>query len=324
MAEVSVIIPAYNEAGAVGKTVRAVRSCLESSGHVHEIIVVNDGSSDATGREAEEAGARVISHPINVGYGNSILTGVREAKYPLIALTDADGSYPVEEIPSMVTETARRGLHMLVAARQGKHFHGPLPKRLARVAFKFLAEFVVGQRIPDINSGLRVMSTEMTRELAPFLCGGFSLTTTLTMIAMLTSRFVDYRKVPYHERHGKSKVRYARDTLRTAQILIMTILLFNPIKLYILASGLVLLSGVTAAIFWMLIPVLRAVIGLFSAFGLTAAILLGLGFLAEQRRASIGLRPPGNWKSTQTDEADASQVDPRQISESNKAITPGE
>lgn len=291
MAEVSIVIPAYNESGAVGDTVRAVRQCLDASGHVYEVIVVNDGSSDGTGKEAEEAGATVIHHPKNIGYGNAILSGVRRAKYSLIALTDADGSYPLEEIPSMVTEVTDRGLDMLVAARQGKHFHGPLPKRLARVAFKFLAEFVVGQRIPDINSGLRVMSTSMMRELGPFLCGGFSMTTTLTLIAMLTSRFVDYRKVAYHERQGKSKVRYARDTLRTAQILVMTILLFNPIKLYILAAGFVFFLGFVAVTLLLLFPGLGSVLALFGGFGFTAAILLGLGFLAEQHRVSIWLRP---------------------------------
>ena len=91
MTEVSIVIPAYNEAGAVGQTVKDVQQAFESSGHTYEIIVVNDGSRDETGREAEEAGAIVVSHPKNIGYGNAIITGIRRARYPLIWLTDADG-----------------------------------------------------------------------------------------------------------------------------------------------------------------------------------------------------------------------------------------
>jgi hypothetical protein len=159
-------------------------------------------------------------------------------------------------------------------------------KAIARLFFKFLAEFTTGTRIPDINSGLRVVRRNLIDNYRAVLCGGFSFTTTITVIAMLTHHFVDYRPIKYYKRFGKSKVRYFRDTLRAAQILTMTILIFNPIKLYILLAGLTLGTllplGVVAAIVpWLSIPMLTICLAFCATY-----LVLGLGFLAEQHRAS--------------------------------------
>lgn len=285
MAEVSIVIPAYNEAGAVGDTVQAVRRVFDRTDHTYEVIVVNDGSRDDTGREARDAGARVVRHPVNVGYGNAILSGVRHARYDLIGLTDADGTYPIDQLPDMVDQVDRRGLDMIVGARRGRQYTGRLGKRIARRLFKALAEFTVGQRIPDINSGLRVMRREMVMKFAPVACGGFSFSTTMTLVAMLTGHFVSHRPIDYGSRAGASKVRYFRDTLRAGQILVMAILLFNPIKLYILLAAGVLAVGLPAVLLAIVIPPWAPWIMIFSAFFLTAAVIMGFGFLAEQRRA---------------------------------------
>ena len=219
MASISIVIPAYNEQNAIADTIAGVRRAFDATNHEYEIIVVDDCSADRTRELALEAGAVVVTHPKNAGYGNSLLTGIRNAKHPWIGITDADGTYPVEELPSMLDEADRRELDMLVGARQGKHYRGSAVKSTARVGFKWLSEFVVGQRIPDINSGLRIMRRDMVLRFAPVLSGGFSFTTTITIIAFLTHHFVDYRPVAYHPRIDASHVRYVRDTLRTAQII---------------------------------------------------------------------------------------------------------
>jgi glycosyltransferase involved in cell wall biosynthesis len=286
MGKISVIIPAYNESGAVGDTVGRVRRIFESSDHECEVIVVDDGSSDATAAEAAEAGATVVVHPHNIGYGNAIMSGVDRAGCDLIGLTDADGTYPVEELPSMVDEVEARRWDMLVGARQGKHYHGSTTKRIARSMFKFLAEFTTGTRIPDINSGLRVFRRHLVDDYRSVLCGGFSFTTTITIIAMLTQHFVAYRPVPYFARHGRSKVHYFRDTLRTAQILTMTVLIFNPIKLYILLAGLTGSATIPLAVAAAIFPRWAAsfvVLGLLLA---ATCVIVALGFQAEQHRAS--------------------------------------
>ncbi len=287
MINVSIIIPAFNENNSIYKTIKSVIELFDNTNFKYELIVVDDGSDDRIVSSEKIKDVIVIRHPLNIGYGNALLTGIHNAQGEIIAIADADGTYPISELPSMIQELQTRGLDMLVGARQGKFFDGSLVKRIARIAFKALAEFTTGQKIPDINSGLRVMRREMVLKFAPVLCGGFSFTTTITVIALLTSHFVDHRPINYHARIGKSKVRYFRDTLRTAQILVMAILMFNPVKLYLLLACSVLIIGVIAILLTLLAPVLSGAVLLASMFWLTAVVLLGLGFIAEQRRAHM-------------------------------------
>ena len=287
MAEVSVVIPDYNEARGVGDTVRRVREAFENSPHSCEIIVVDDGSQDDSADEARHAGALVLQHPHNLGYGNSLLTGIRHARCPVVAITDADGTYPVQELPGMVSELEERGLDMLVGARRGKQYQGSFLKRMARFCFKFLAEFTCGRKIPDINSGLRVMRRDMVLDFAGGLCGGFSFTTSITIVAMQNNCFVAYRPIDYDRRIGKSHVRYFRDTLRTAQILISTILLFNPIKLFLLYSLMMFVVGAAVLLLYALVPSIQGGVVVASLYLLAVSLLLGFGFLAEQRRMTF-------------------------------------
>lgn len=284
MAAVSIVIPAFNEAGAVAQTIQKVQQAFEGSEHSCEVIVVDDGSKDETAVEAEKAGATLVRHPYNIGYGNALLTGICHAQHPIVGITDADGTYPVHELPKMVTELEERKLDMLVGARTGKQYYGSFMKRIARFWFKVLAEYTCGRTIPDINSGLRVMRRDMVMRYAPVLCGGFSFTTTITIIAILTNHFVAYRKIEYARRVGKSHVRYFRDTLRSAQILIMTIVLFNPIKLYLLYAMFVLGVGVAAILVCAFFPELSNFVLIASLYFLAASLLIGSSFLSEQRR----------------------------------------
>ena len=297
MGEVSIVIPAYNESGIVGKTVESVREVFRTSGHAFEIIVVNDGSTDNTGREAEDAGALVIHHPTNIGYGNAILTGVTHAKHSFIAITDADGTYPVSELPAMVSETEDRGLDMLVGARKGKHYQGTIFKRGARGVLRFMAEFTAGKKIPDVNSGLRVMRRDMVLEYAPLLCGGFSFTTTITVIALLQRRSVGYREIEYNARHGKSKVSYLRDTLRVTRLLATVLLLFHPVKLYVLLAAGVLGMGILAVIMHIALEISGVILSILLATGLTAVLLIAVGLPAKQRRVIAETGWTGSFKT---------------------------
>ncbi|MBI4774007.1 MAG: glycosyltransferase family 2 protein [Deltaproteobacteria bacterium] len=297
MGQVSIVIPAYNESGIVGNTVESVREVFRDSGHEFEVIVVDDGSTDQTGREAEDAGALVIHHPKNIGYGNAILTGVKHARHPLVAITDADGTYPVSELPAMVSETEERGLDMLAGARKGKHYRGTAFKSGARAVLKYMAEFTAGRKIPDVNSGLRVMRRDMVLEYGPLLCGGFSFTTTITAVAMLDRRFVEYREIEYKARHGKSKVSYLRDALRVTRLLATVLLLFHPMKLYLLLAAGVSATGILAVIAHVALDVSGVTVSIFLATGLAAAFLIAMGLLAEQRRVMAETERAGSFRT---------------------------
>ena len=244
---ISVVIPAFNEAASIRATIEDVRRAL--SVLEHEVIVVDDGGSDATGEHAAAAGARVIRHPHNLGYGAALKTGVRAAQHDTIFITDADGTYPNGDMPKLLAEF-HRGFNMVVGARSGDHYRESAIKAPLRYLLKWLVEFTTGRRIPDVNSGLRVFSRADAMPLLDDLCNTFSFTTSLTLAYLMTSRFVGYVPIDYHSRVGQTKVRLFRDSLRTLQFIVQAILQYNPLKLFILVCAIEALIGVLLLAVW--------------------------------------------------------------------------
>jgi glycosyltransferase involved in cell wall biosynthesis len=243
--KISVLVPAFNEERVVAETVERVKAVLERCGVDHEVIVIDDGSSDATAQRAAGTGARVLRHPTNGGYGRALKTGMRAAGGEWIAILDADGSYPIEALPSLLERVPE--FDMVVGARTGRHYRGSLMKWWGRVALQRMVRFVAGTVVPDVNSGLRVFRKSIALANIDRIGNGFSFTTTLTLAMLLEGHFVLYVPIEYLERVGRSKVRLGRDTLRTLQILVMAIVAYNPIKLFLLlayAQGLATLLGV--------------------------------------------------------------------------------
>ncbi len=271
---VSVVIPAFDEEEAVAGVIRAVADVLTDAGIGHEIIVVDDGSADATGERARTAGARVVRNPTNKGYGFALLRGIEAAANELVVITDADGTYPAEPLPGMIE--AAGTYDMVVGRRTGALYHGPPLKRLSRLVFRFLAEFTCGTRIPDINSGLRILRRSFVLRHRRAISTGYSFTTTVTLIALLEGQHLEYRDIPYRARYGQSKVHWLRDSLRSLQIITETILLYNPLKAFLLLAGACVLVGLTRVLALWLLPV-----GSSSAVGALAhAVYAGLLILA--------------------------------------------
>ena len=235
-----------------------------------EVIVVDDGSTDATALVAEGAGATVVRHPANGGYGRSLMDGIRAARHDVIVITDGDGSYPVERIPDLVGKV-EAGFDMAVGARQGTQQYDSVLKIPARLLFKFLVEFTTGSRIADINSGLRSFRKSDALPYFPDLCQGFSFTTTLTLIYKLTGKFIVYLPIEYHKRAGASKVRIIRDSLRTLQYIIEAIAIYNPLKLFLLLCLILDALAAFAFLSWLLARQ--------PAFLTVAATLVGFSFL---------------------------------------------
>tara|TARA_B100000965_G_scaffold363853_1_gene346953 strand:+ start:8402 stop:9262 length:861 start_codon:yes stop_codon:yes gene_type:complete len=280
---VSVIIPALNEEGAISDTVKRVEAVLESAQiKPFEIIVVDDGSSDRTGELASAAGARVIRNPHNVGYGRSLKIGVTAAANDTIVITDADGTYPIEEIPTLL-DRYKEGFDMVVGERRGEHYRGSAIKWPMRILLRFLVEWTAGRSIPDINSGLRVFSRGTSMAFFGHLCDTFSFTTSLTLAYMMTSKFVSYLPIDYHERLGKTKVRLWRDSMRTLQYIVQAVLYYDPLKIFVLMTiACCLIAAVSVGIGIMF----KLLTGFLMAVGaLIAAILVfGLGLLADLLR----------------------------------------
>jgi glycosyltransferase involved in cell wall biosynthesis len=271
----SAVIPAFNEELGISGVVSGLRDALTRAGYGEEdfeVLVVDDGSSDRTADEAREAGARVLSHPVNRGYGRALLTGFSMSRFPWVLMIDADGSYPPEEALRLVE--ACPGFDMVVGARQGSLFWGTAFQAFRRWVFLTMAGFVAGEDIPDANSGLRLIRKEALDHSLPVLCYGYSLSTTMTLSFLQGGRFVRFVPIRYVERKGASKVRSLRDVPRTLQIMVQVILFFNPLKFAVVLAavpGAVALAGLGA---FLLSP--RAGWLLLSALGLGGALVVFL------------------------------------------------
>lgn len=278
---ISIIIPALNESASVADTVLDVSEIMTKSQLIpFEIIVVDDGSTDETAMAAKEAGAKVISHPHNVGYGRSLKSGIRAANYDTIVITDADSTYPIKDIPKLYKEYLL-GFDMVVGARTGANYRESIYKMPMRRLLQFLVEWTTGRKIPDINSGLRIFSRETCLSYSDHLCDTFSFTTSLTLAYMMTGRFVKYHPIEYFERSGRTHVRLFRDSLRTLQYITEAIVYYNPLKLFALLS---LLCLGTSFFLYMgaLIFKLISIFLLATGTALLSIIVFCIGLLAVQ------------------------------------------
>src|SRR5258708_7598812 len=154
----SVIIPAFNEAASIGVTINGIHESLRNVQIRAEVVVVDDGSTDETASLAERAGAIVICHPANGGYGRALKTGISACSSAWVAIIDADGTYPQAALPKLLEFVP--AFEMVVGARTGPHFRGSFLKWCGRVALKRMVLFVTGCDVPDVNSGLRVFKRD--------------------------------------------------------------------------------------------------------------------------------------------------------------------
>lgn len=276
---ISVVIPALNEEGAIASTVLNVKETLEQASlSPFEIVVVDDGSSDRTAELARESGARIVSHPHNVGYGRSLKDGIRAAQYDIIVITDADGTYPIGRIPELVREY-QKGFDMVVGARTGEHYRESIIKAPLRKILKAIVEFTATRKIPDINSGLRVFSRTTVMPYFNHLCETFSFTTSMTLAYMMNGRFVRYVPIEYMERSGQTKVRLFRDSMRTMQYIVEAATYYNPLKVFAFFSFICLCLAVislTSALIFQLVSLFALGVGAI----LLSLLMIGLGLLA--------------------------------------------
>jgi len=232
---VSVIIPALNEENAIATTIQGLQTALDPTGIDYEIILVDDGSTDNTRQNALDAGAQVVVHNKNMGYGNSLMDGIRASNFPVIAMLDADGTYPMAMLPRLIEEASR--YDMVIGARQWTNSNTSFLARIYRKALFYLIRYLTSARAVDFNSGFRVFRKLDILDYKHLLCPTFSFTTTMTMIFLLTHRSVSFLEIDYSARVGLSKVSYFRDAIRTLSYIFMIANFFQAYRttLFLLA-----------------------------------------------------------------------------------------
>ncbi|ALG89671.1 MULTISPECIES: glycosyltransferase family 2 protein [Actibacterium] len=226
----SVVIPAYNEEGAVRATVQEVFDALDPTGIEYEVIVIDDGSRDNTLAEAKASGAVVDANQVNSGYGATLKRGVKKARYEYVAIMDADGTYPARYLPGMLAMC--RDQDMVVGDRGAGMKNVPLVRRPAKWVLNNFASFLAERKLNDLNSGLRVFRKSELIPFLPLLPQNFSFTTTITLCMSSNGKRMVYTPIEYGKRVGKSKIRPI-DFLNFIILILRISTLFNPLRVFI-------------------------------------------------------------------------------------------
>ncbi len=244
---VTVVVPAYNEELGIAAGLARLVQVMHSQARSYEIVVVDDGSDDNTAQIADEMQEiRLVQHRSNRGYGSALKTGIRQARGEVIVITDADGTYPPEYILQLLE--ALEDCEMAVGARTGEAVKVPLVRKPAKWFLKKLGSFLAQRSIPDLNSGLRAFRKRDVLPLFGILPSGFSFTTSITLAMLCNDMRVEYIPIDYHKREGRSKIRPLQDTAKFLLLVLRTICLFNPLRVFaplaaaLLALGLIRLG----------------------------------------------------------------------------------
>jgi len=240
--EISVVIPAFNEQSAIANTLNDLKNVMNIVENSYEIIVVDDGSTDNT---AEIAGNTdniiTVQHSHNKGYGASLKTGINHARGEYILIIDADGTYPVDSIPELLKY--HNEYEMVVASRTGKKVKIPFYRKPGKFILSKLANYLIGMKIPDLNSGLRIFKKKKVRQFYHLLPPGFSFTSTITLTYLCENYPIKFVPINYEKRQGKSKIKPFRDGMNFILLILKTMTYFYPLKIYLPISFSLIIAG---------------------------------------------------------------------------------
>ncbi|MDP6380543.1 MAG: glycosyltransferase family 2 protein [Phycisphaerae bacterium] len=261
--KISVIIPAYNEEDVIAEVV--VKALGQED--VLDVIVVNDGSTDKTAENAAEAGARVVTHPYNMGNGAAVKSGIRAAAGEILVLMDGDGQHDPEDIGRLVAELDK--YHMVIGARDAGS-HAGWPRLMANRLYNRFASYVARQRVEDLTSGFRALRAKTARQFLYLLPNGFSAPTTFTLSLMRAGYPVAFLPITCQRRVGVSKIKTFEDGLRFLLIIAKIATLFSPFRVFLpislLATGTGVIYGVCRII-------------LYGRYSMATILLIGTGVL---------------------------------------------
>jgi glycosyltransferase involved in cell wall biosynthesis len=278
--DVSVVLPCYNERDHVELEVKRIRAALDAAGMRHEVICVDDGSTDGT-REVLQSigGIRTILLPRNQGSGTARRIGTQQARGRVVVWTDADLTYPNERIPELV------GLlddtyDQVVGARRTEAGTIKLLRVPAKWAIRKLAAYLTATDIPDLNSGLRAFKRSVAAPYLRLLPAGFSCVTTITLAFLSNGHPIRYVPIDYFKRAGRSKFHPLKDAYNYILQILRMVMYFNPLRV-LMPLGLTLLGATfLKAVVDLIVHDLR-VTGSTVLVGLAAFNIIAIALLAD-------------------------------------------
>jgi glycosyltransferase involved in cell wall biosynthesis len=271
--DVSIVIPACNEAGAIAAVVRE----LAAAAPWREILVIDDGSTDGTRPEAEAAGARVIRHPYNKGNGAAVKSGIRAATGAFLLILDGDGQHQPADALRLIERLSE---YDLVVGARSRDTQAGSTRRIGNAVLNRLASYLAQRDIPDLTSGFRAARTACLREFIHLLPNGFSTPTTTTLAFLRAGYNVAFEPVEARKRVGTSKIRLAHDGPRFLLIMLRVITIFSPLRIFLPIAGVAFLLGAgygtwTVARYWQVTDASVLLIVL-------AVVIFLIGLVSEQ------------------------------------------
>ena len=273
------VLPVHNEVGHLHAELARIRASLEASGYSWEIIVVDDASTDGSVDDVVPGdGVRVIRQRVNQGSGGSRRVGTEAARGAVVVWTDADMTYPNDQIAQLVGQL--EGADQVVGARTTEEGTHKVLRTAAKWLIRRLAQYLASTKIPDLNSGYRAFRRDVAWQYTHLLPKGFSCVTTLTMAFLTNGYTVRYVEIDYAERAGESKFHWYRDTRRYAVQVVRMALSWEPLRLFLPTSLFILLATTIKVLtdFGFGAPQLAVSTMLMATFG---GLLLAIGFLAD-------------------------------------------
>jgi glycosyltransferase involved in cell wall biosynthesis len=273
-ADVSVVVPVFNEEENIGGVVDRIRATV---GEEAEVIVVDDGSTDRTPEILATKNARVIRNPYNKGNGATVKTGLRAASRSIVVLMDGDGQHRPEDIPVLLEKVG--DFDMAIGSRTAGSARSA-HRTLYNSALNHFAGYLTGRRIPDLTSGFRAIKREIAKKFIYLLPNTFSYPSTITLAMIKAGHNVCFVPLVFDARKGKSKIRLFEDGLRFLMIILRISTLYAPLKVFLPVSILFFTTGIGWYIYTFLMWHRFTNLALFMLS--TSVILFMLGLIAEQ------------------------------------------
>jgi len=235
--KVSIIIPAYNEAGSIGEVISKIRTLYPD----YQILVIDDGSNDGTAEAARDAGAEVYRHPYNIGNGAAVKTGIREAPGEILVFMDGDGQHNPEDISRLLDHLPEYDL--VVGARSWKD-QASVGRALGNAVYNRLAGYVAKFPVKDLTSGFRAVKAHVAKSMIYLLPNTYSYPTTMTLAVLRTGLSLKYVSIRSNRRKkGKSNISLFKDGIRFFMIITRICTLFSPFRVFLPVSFFMFLLG---------------------------------------------------------------------------------
>ena len=236
--KVSVIMPVYNEGKTIADLVSKIKTCYPD----FDVIVIDDGSIDNTADAAQTAGARVYSHPYNIGNGAAVKSGIRVADGDILVFLDGDGQHVPEDIAKLLRYLPQ--FDMVVGARSMGD-QASLGRALANKAYNWFASYVAKFPIKDLTSGFRAVKSNIAKSFVYLLPNTYSYPATITLGVLRGGMSVKY--VPFKMRKrktGKSNIKLIQDGVRFFMIITRICTLYSPMRVFLPVSFTMFFLGI--------------------------------------------------------------------------------